>query len=145
MSYKDVVDGLPSHDQRSNNVIDPNQFFLGCSDAGTGFFPIGKIIRMSFGCCVVSVLFLAGFLLRTAGAHIWWLVKQLTVAGNITVTQLCAVSLRAELAAGKTAVGRMLGTDSIFQAGKEVDTVIVGKVVELAGEDTVFMHLSGNG
>lgn len=145
MSYKDVVDGLTSHNQRSNDVIDPKQFFFGCSDAGTGFLPLGKIIRVSFGRCVVSVLFLAGFLLRTSGTYIGRLIQQLTVTGNIAITQLSTVSLGAELAAGKTAVSRMLGTDSIFKTREEVDTVIVRKVVELTGEDSMLMYLSGDG
>ena len=88
------------------------------------------------------MLFLTGFLLGTAGTHIGRFVEQFTVAGHITITQLCAVSLRAELAAGKTAVSRMLWTNSIFQAGEEVDTIIVRVVVKLAGEDSAFMNLS---
>ena len=140
-----MVDGLASHDQRSNNVIDPDQLLLGCSDAGTSFFPLGKIIRVSFCCCVVGVLFLAGFLLRTTGAYIGRLVQQLTVAGNIPVTQLCAVSLGTELAARKTAVSRMFRTNRVFQTREEVDTVVARVVVELAGKYSVPMYFSGNG
>ena len=145
MSNEDLVDGLPSHDQRSNNVIDPDQFFLRCSDAGTGFFPLRQIIRMSFGRCVVGVLFLAGFLLRTTGAYIGRLVQQFAVTGNIPVTQLSAVSLGTKLTARKTAVSRMFRTDCVFQTGKEVDTIIVRVVVELAGEHSVLMYFSGDG
>lgn len=142
MVGKYVVNGLSSHDQRSNDVIDPQQFFLRGSNAGTRLFQLGEIICVSLCRSVVSVLFLTGFLLGTAGTHIGRFVEQFTVAGNITITQLCAVSLRAELAAGKTAVSRMLWTNSVFQAGEEVDTIIVRVVVKLAGEDSAFMNLS---
>ena len=145
MVGKYVVNGLSSHDQRSNDVIDPQQFFLRGSDAGTRLFQLGEIICVSLCRGVVSVLFLTGFLLGTAGTHIGRFVEQFTVAGNITITQLCAVSLRAELAAGKTAMSRMLWTNSVFQTGKEVDTIIVRIVVELAGEHSVLMYFSGDG
>ena len=144
MSYKDVVDGLTSHNQRINDVIDPKQFFFGCSDAGTGFLPLGKIIRVSFGRCVVSVLFLAEFLLRTSGTHIGRLIQQLAVTGNIPITQLSAVSLGAELAACKATVSRVLWTNCVFQTREKVDAVIVRVVVELAREDTMLMYLSGD-
>jgi hypothetical protein len=36
----------------------------------------------------------------------------------------------------------MLWTNSVFQAGEEVDTIIVRVVVKLAGEDSAFMNLS---
>ena len=140
-----MVDGLTSHDQRSNNVIDPDQFFLRCSDAGTGFFPLRQIIRMSFGRCVVGVLFLAGFLLRTTGAYIGRLVQQFAVTGNIPVTQLSAVSLGTKLTARKTAVSRMFRTDCVFQTGEEVNTVVVRIIVKFPGKDTMLVHLSGDG
>ena len=145
MVHKDVVDGLPSHDQRSNNVIDPDQILLGCSDARSGFLPLGQIIRVSSGCGVVGMFFLTGFLFRTACTHIRRLVQQFAVAGNVPITQLCAVGFGAELAACKTAVSRMLRTDRVFKTGEEVNTVVVRVVVELAGKHPVLVYLSGYG
>lgn len=144
MVHKDVVDGLPSHDQRSNNVIDPDQILLGCSDARSGFLPLGQIIRVSSGCGVVGMFFLTGFLFRTACTHIRRLVQQFAVAGNVPITQLCAVSLGAELAACKATVSRVLWTNCVFQTREKVDAVIVRVVVELAGEDTMLVYLSGD-
>ena len=145
MVHKDVVDGLPSHNQRSNNVIDPDQILLGCSDARSGFLPLGQIIRVSSGCGVVGVFFLTGFLFRAACTHIRRLVQQFAVIGNVPITQLGAVGLGAELAACKTAVSRMFRTNRVFQTREKVDAVIVRVVVKLAGEDTMLMYLSGNG
>lgn len=145
MVHKDVVDGLPSHDQRSNNVIDSDQILLGCSDARSGFLPLGQIICVSFCCGVVCVFFFTGFLFGTAGTYIGRFVKQLAVAGNVPITQSCTVGIRAEFTACKAPVSRMLWTNSVFQTGKEVDTIIVRIVVELAGEHSVLMYFSGDG